>query len=74
MNETRFRFPAYTPERLWSARWELFEFPEVRNVAHVNRDVIVVYHDGDPRTDDWIELLRERGFELYAVISGKAAA
>ena len=40
----------------------------MRNLAHVNRDVIVVYHDGDPRIDEWVELLRERGFELYPVI------
>jgi hypothetical protein len=74
MNETRFHFPAYSPERLWSARWQLFEFPEVRNLAHVNRDVVVVYHDGDPRIDQLVELLRERGFEFHPVVSGQAAA
>jgi hypothetical protein len=74
MNETRFRFPAYSPEQLWSLRWHLFEFPEVRNVAHLDHDVIVVFHDGAPRVDEWVELLRERGFELRPVISGEAAA
>ena len=74
MNETRFHFRGYTPERLWSARWQLFEFPEVRNLAHVNRDVIVVYHDGEPRIDEWIELLRDRGFDFEPVNTGKAAA
>jgi len=66
MHETCFRFPDYSPERLWSVRWELFEFPEVRNLAHVDHDVIVVYHDGDPRVAEWIALLRKRGFELHA--------
>ena len=74
MNETRFHFRDYSPERLWSARWQLFEFPEVRNLAHVNRDVIVVYHDGEPRIDEWIELLRDRGFDFEPVNTGKAAA
>jgi hypothetical protein len=74
MNETRLHLSGYSPERLWSARWHLFEFPEVRNLAHVNRDVIVVYHDDEPRIEEWVELLRERGFEVRPVISGRAAA
>jgi len=61
MNETRLRFPAYSPEGLWAARWHLFEFPEIRNVAHVNRDVIAVLHDGEPRITEWLELLNGRG-------------
>jgi hypothetical protein len=40
----------------------------------VNRDVIVVYHDGEPRIDEWIELLSERGFDFEPVDTGKAAA
>ena len=74
MNETRFHFRGYSPERLWSARWQLFEFSEVRDLAHVNRDVIVVYYDGEPRIEEWIDLLRERGFYFEPVNAGQAAA
>jgi hypothetical protein len=74
MNETRFRFPTYSPERLWAARWHLFEFPEIRNVAYVDRDVIVVFHHGEPRITEWVERLSARGIDLEPTTSGKTAA
>lgn len=74
MNETRFRFPAYSPERLLAARWHLFEFPEVRSVSHVDRDVIAVFHHGEPRITEWVERLGARGIALEPTQSGKTAA
>jgi precorrin-6B methylase 1 len=67
MYEQRFRFGRYSPERLWAARWHLFEFPEVRNIIHLGGDTVAVLHDGDPHVQDWVELLGEHGFEIEPV-------
>ena len=64
MCEQRFRFRQYSQERLWAARWHLFEFPEVRNMIHLGGGIVAVLHDGDPHVQDWVELLDEHGFEI----------
>jgi hypothetical protein len=67
MCEQRFRFVRYSQERLWAARWHLFEFPEVRNMIHLGGDTVAVLHDGEPYVQDWVELLGEHGFEIEPV-------
>jgi hypothetical protein len=67
MCEQRFRFRQYSKERLWAARWHLFEFPEVRNIIHLGGGIVAVLHDGDPHVQDWVELLDEHGFEIEPV-------
>jgi hypothetical protein len=63
----RFRFRDYSQQRLWAARWLLFEFPEVRNVVHLGDGVVAVLHDGDPRVRDWMALLEACGFAFEPV-------
>lgn len=67
-SEQRFRFRDYSPRRLESARWHLFEFDEVRDVAHVEGDVVVVHYEGAPRIKEWTELLEERGFAFEPML------
>jgi hypothetical protein len=50
------------------ARWHLFEFPKVRNLAHPYGDVVAVVHDGEPHAEEWVALLRERGIELEPLV------
>jgi hypothetical protein len=63
----RFRFRDYSQERLWTARWLLFEFPEVRNVVHLADGIVAVLHEGEPRVREWIALLDACGFALEPV-------
>jgi hypothetical protein len=63
----RFRFRGYSQERLWTARWLLFEFPEVRNVVHLADGIVAVLHDGEPQVREWIALLDACGFVLEPV-------
>jgi hypothetical protein len=63
-DERRFRFGGYSRERLWAARWLLFEFPEVQNLVHLGGGVVTVLHDGEPRVPEWIALLDACGFAL----------
>lgn len=70
--EQRFRFRRYSQERLWAARWHLFEFPEVRNLIHLGGGIVVVVHDGDPQVQDWVDLLGEHGFEIEPVTQPSA--
>jgi hypothetical protein len=63
----RFRFRDYSQERLWTARWLLFEFPEVRNAVHLGDGIVVVLHDGEPQVREWIALLDACGFVLEPV-------
>jgi hypothetical protein len=67
-SEQRFRFRDYSPRRLESARWHLFEFDEVRDVAHVEGDVVVVHYEGAPQIKEWTELLEERGFAFEPML------
>jgi hypothetical protein len=64
MCEQRFRFRHYSQERLWAARWHLFEFPEVCNMVHVGGGVVAVLHDGGPHVQEWMAVLAEHGFEV----------
>jgi hypothetical protein len=63
----RFRFRGYSQERLWTARWLLFEFPEVRNVVHLTDGIVAVLYDGEPQVREWIALLGACGFVLEPV-------
>jgi hypothetical protein len=68
MYEQHFRFVGYTEERLWAARWHLFEVREVRNVFHLYADIVSVVYDGEPRTEEWLALLRGRGYEFEPLV------
>jgi hypothetical protein len=68
MLEMHFRFRGYSEERLWAARWHLFEFPDVRNLGHLHGDVVAIVYDGDPEVDAWIALLRGRGFDFAPLV------
>jgi hypothetical protein len=65
--EQRFRFRGYSQQRLWAARWLLFEFPEVRNMVHVGDGIVAVLHDGEPQVGGWTALLGACGFALEPV-------
>lgn len=67
MGEQRFRWRGHSPERLWAARWYLFEFPEVRNLAELGDGIVAVLHDGEPHVGEWVTLLGEHGFEFEPV-------
>jgi hypothetical protein len=62
--ERRFRFLGYSQERLWAARWLLFEFPEVQNLVHLGGGIVTVLHDGEPHVPGWLALLDACGFVL----------
>jgi hypothetical protein len=69
ISEQRFRFRNYSPRRLESARWHLFEFDEVRDVTHLEGDIVVVRHEGEPpQTKEWTALLEERGFTFEPML------
>ena len=54
--------------RCWTAvRWELFAFPDVRDVApSAEPDRVRVVFEGEPQPERWREALREAGFEIGA--------
>jgi hypothetical protein len=67
--EQRFRFRNYSPKRLESARWHLFEFDEVRDVTHLAGDIVVVRYEGEPpQIKEWTALLEERGFVFEPIL------
>jgi hypothetical protein len=69
IGEQRFRFGNYSPRRLGSARWHLFEFDEVRDVTHLEGDIVVVRYEGEPpRIKEWTALLAERGFTFEPML------
>jgi hypothetical protein len=60
ISEQRFRFRNYSPRRLESARWHLFEFDEVRDMTHLEGDIVVVRYEGEPpQIKEWTALLEE---------------
>jgi hypothetical protein len=63
----RFRFRGYSQERLWAARWLLFEFAEVQNLVHLGGGIVTVLHDGEPHVAEWMALLDVCGFVLEPV-------
>ena len=65
--EQRFRFRGYSQQRLWAARWLLFEFPEVQNLVHLGGGIITVLHDGEPHVPEWMALLDACGFVLESM-------
>ena len=70
IGEQRFRFRNYSPRRLESARWHLFEFDEVLGVTHLEGDIVVVRYEGEPpQIKEWTALLAERGFALEPMLS-----
>ena len=69
IGEQRFRFRNYSPSRLESARWHLFEFDEVRDVTHLDGDIVVVRYECEPpRIKEWTALLEERGFTFEPML------
>lgn len=64
MNVYELRVPgASEPGRLEAVRWELFVFPEVRDVVvAVRADVVAVLHEGDPAPAAWVRTLRAAGY------------
>jgi hypothetical protein len=63
----RFRFHGYSQERLWAARWLLFEFPEVRNMVHLGDGLVAILHHGEPSVQEWMALLDACGFAIEPV-------
>ena len=71
--EQRFLFRGYSQQRLWAARWLLFEFPEVRNMVHLGDGIVAVLHDGEPQVGQWTALLDACGFALEPVTASRPA-
>jgi hypothetical protein len=69
MDEQHFRFRRCSPQRLAAARWQLFEFDEIRDVRYGRGDVVVVRYEGEqPRTKEWVAFLAERGFVFEPLV------
>ena len=75
MYECLFELRNYSQERLWALRWYLFELPQIRNVRHVEGNVIaIVFDDGLPRVSEWLTFARARGYELRPMVERNDAA
>jgi len=50
--------------RLNAARWELFVFPEIREVCRIgaSRHVAILHEADEPNVNAWLEVLAAAGF------------
>lgn len=75
MYECLFEMQNYSQERLWALRWYLFELPQIRNVRHVEENVIaIVFDEGLPRVAECVTFAWARGYELRPMIGRKDVA
>lgn len=61
MNATELDLGPRAPD--WRlVRWDLFIFPEIRDVLATGRDgIVVVIHHGPARVEQWVSQLRSAG-------------
>ena len=67
---------AATEAALAAARWQLFVFPQVRDLRRgISADVVeVLYEGGEPNVGAWLAVLEQAGYEAEPLGPGKPEA